>query len=541
MGPQTPAAPKQVVLSQRFAAWGAAEPPRHSRAAPAHSAAQRAFVTEHARAQAGVTGLSVPLWTPGDWWPLEFPLDQPDAARAFATGAFRHGGWRMLEDFVTDLDSAYSAVSTNLRAVVPRADRMRAGASQLRQAIGLLRPRVAESLAVIEQLAVEELRRRLASATTSALSQAKSLLVMPHPGGKPLGPSSLLVARCLEPEWLRRAPPALTSGNAEGKAFREQLRALQPTAERMLRWDHTKDVQEALRAMETLLRKARYVSPSARALLMGGEDAQRILEAARDAGTLAGDLERLLTSHKAVLDEWRAAQSTFGAARRAAADRYPVLHRFGFADIVTSTTEDDAALGWRVSGILARVYDGAVDVRARYVDGVPGKRAKLNRPAAKLAKALKGKSPPSDPVRFVMAAAEESVWAHDGLIQATLDIAARGGSALGPFSLLEAFHSSVAVQALAEAAQQRREGVLKGVAGGLGLGAALALMHAVAPPVALIVDAGFAAYDLTTASADLGKRTAESRCTFDETLALGPEPSLAWFLVTQAFNVLTVG
>ncbi len=499
-------------------------------------------MTEQARAAAGVRGVTVPLWTPGDWLPLEFPLDQPDAALAFITGAFRHGGWPLLDDFAVDLAGAYRGLRPSLRATVASGEMMRVAAVQMRVAIQRLRPRVVEVLQNIEQAAVEELRGRLAAAITAATYQARSLLAMPVNGGKALDPESLLAMRVNSPRALKRAPPTIRSSAADGAYLRSQIRALLPDASRLAEWDQTKELQEALQAVEKVLAALAMVHPQTRPLLAVAQGAEAAISAARTSAGPMDELQGVLTRHEDVLQAWRAAHAGFAVARRAAADRLPVLHRFSFSDVVEAATEDDGALGWRVSGILANVFFGAIEVRERYVTGVPAlSRKPAKRPAQRLAEAMKSPTPPSDPVGYLMEQASGSVWAHDGLIQATLGTMSQSTAHGGPFALLESFQAAVSEQALAEGARQRSRGVLVEVGKGLGLGAGLVLLHIFAPPLALVIDAGFAAHDLTVASTDLAQQTAESRCAFDQALTLGPEPSLAWFLATQAFNILTVG
>jgi hypothetical protein len=190
---------------------------------------------------------------------------------------------------------------------------------------------------------------------------------------------------------------------------------------------------------------------------------------------------------------------------------------------------------------LTGIYSGATQVCASHVEGRPGSTIQPKRPGRMLERAMRSKDPPDDPVNYVIERADGTVWNHPSLIQAATKAIAEQPSFGGPMSILDDFAASVSAQAIAEFSREQQRASIRGVVEAIGVTAGMIALHFVAPPLAFVADATLATGDLSSGLGTFGVESALSRCAFDPTLALGEEPSVAWFLASQAFNVLTVG
>jgi hypothetical protein len=513
---------------------------------PIHSAAQRERATAGSTAAAGVQGQTVPLYMKAgsDVVALQFPVDRERDALDFVTAAFCHSGWPLLDEFSQDVGGALRGVPDTVRGQVQTTTALlQRGISQLRDAKAALRLQVAASLAEIERQAVRVLETRLSQSWNGAPDLAKQLLVLPLRDGRAQDPGIVLMTRRTGAgeAATRNAPTPLNVAAPAGARLRKLVDALAPAAATLATAAKREGLADARKAFHRVLDTAATVSPVAAGMKKDVDTAEAILKAANEVGALSADLAAVLGRYEDALAQWKQAQIPFTTGRRAAAAEFPVLHRFGYNDFVAASKEDDVALGARVFGKLAGVYSGANETRRKYVKADAGSQIQPRRPAAALLQALAGQDPPDDPVAFVMKEAANSVWAHAGLIQSAVEAMARGASAKGPFSILDGFDSAVSAQALAEGVRQETTSAL--IEGGVGLGfaAGVIALHFLAPPAVFIADAAFATHDLITSVQEFGGASIESRCTFDPALSLAEEPSLAWFLASQAFNLVTVG
>lgn len=498
-----------------------------------------------ARRQAGIARRMLKVRLPEDWTLLDFPFEDPRDVQAYANAAFRHRGWPAVQGFQTQFRSALSGLAGSLRgrADGPAAD-FRLAIDHLERAMTALRPRVASGLLVIEDAAVALLGQRVDTAMAQAREQALSLLSLPaHAAGAEHVDSLLrLYGTDGGPMAWRQAKLSLAD-NPAGRRLRELLQRFAPQAKAFSQAEQARHIAQAFDALKTAVKVgavAVAAVPPSRV-----DDAvelqRRAVEAARQAGALPEAVDAAITAHRAALASWAECQQGFIAARRAAAVEFPVLHRFGFADVIAGAEEDDAKLGARVARKLAGIFRGAEGTRGAYVQGEIYSRIQPKRPARELRKALDGREPPRDPVHFVVERAEDSVWAHPRLIQEATEALARGAPFGDPMSLLDDFLPAVSEQAVAAHVQAQRDAIVQGALGAIGVTAAMIALHAVAPPAAFMLDATLAAGDLGSGLATFGGESQLARCCFDPAQALGEEPSLAWFLATQAFNLLTVG
>lgn len=534
--PQAPSAAPVVIVHQRVALPSAGGPPQRA------SATQRAQDADDCLSVAGVAPETIRLWVPPAWVPVDFPLDRPQAAIDFVTAAFEHMGWRLLDRFSTDIDAAYRGLPGTLRNSLASADQFRRASSQLRAAKNVLRPRVAAALDRVEVQAFAILNTRLNTVIAQAPALARDLLVLPDFDGRTADPESLLSVRWTRSnKRLASKPVPLDISRPAGRQLRSLISSLVPAATELGNAKDSKEIADIVHAIEKVIRAGAWVSPMARTAAEVIDDATAAITAAHAAGAVSEKVQAILTGHASLIETWRERQARFVVARQAAAAVCPVLHRFGYADFIAADSENDVQLGARVAGVLGAVFSGAFGVREHYIEPKPGKQSRVKRPAKELLRALTRANPPGDPVRFVMERAEGSVWAHDALIQSALEAMARGSTPFGPFDPLDGFDATVSSQALAEGATLKAESVGTEAAIGLGISAGLIALHFLAPPVALIADAGFAAYDLSTSIRTFAAESVEFRCSFDPALSLGEEPSLAWFVASQAFNLLTVG
>ncbi|WP_343632820.1 hypothetical protein [Roseateles sp.] len=498
-----------------------------------------------ARRQAGIPRRMLKARLPDDWTLLDFPFEDPGEVQAYANAAFRHRGWPAVQGFQTQFRSSLSGLAGSLRgrADGPAAD-FRLAIDHLERAMTALRPRVAEGLLVLEDAAVALLGQRVDTAMAQAREQALGVLSLPaHANGAEHVDSLLrLYGSDGGPLDWRRAKLSLAD-NASGRRLRDLLKRFAPQAKTFSQAEQARHIAQAFDALKTA---AKVGAVTVAAVPPGRVDdavalQARALEAARQAGALPNALADAITTHRAALASWAECRQSFVAARRAAAVEFPVLHRFGFADVIDGAEEDDAALGARIARKLAGIFRGAEGTRRAYVQGEVYSRIQSKRPARELRKALDGREPPRDPVHFVVERAEGSVWAHPRLIQEATETVARGAPFGGPMSLLDDFLPAVSEQAVAAYAQAQQDAIVKGALEAVGVTAAMIALHAVAPPAAFMLDATLAAGDLGSGLAAFGGESQLARCCFDPAQALGEEPSLAWFLATQAFNLFTVG
>lgn len=498
-----------------------------------------------ARRAAGIAPETLPLWTPEEWIRLDFPYADEGAAEAFVEAAFLHRGWPLVAGFRADFDAAYAGLPSFLkRQAAPSATKAKEAAAQIRMAMRTLRPRVVASLERLETVAVAVLGERVATAVKQARSQAIDLIMMPRYAGKEVEPAVLLDARAANsgPVAIRNAPTPLQQ-NEKARRCREFVNRLEPTATKYARANLSRNVQTALKAVKTTL-KVHLALVAAVPPKVGSDavDAAAVeLEQALAEGKLGDALAATVREHRAALESWAECRETFIAARRAFASEFPVLHRFGFNDVVAAAKDDDVALGERIVRKLAAIHSGATQVQRSHVAGQAGSRIQPKRPARVLAKAMRSDHPPDDPVAYLIELAEGSVWQHPALIQDAVRAIVEQPGLGGSGSILDDFDASVSVQALAEFSRAQQRAMFKSAVEAVGITAGMIALHFIAPPLAFAADATLAAGDLSSGISGFGADSALARCAFDPALALGEEPSLAWFLASQAFSVLTVG